>query len=483
MTSLNRRDFAAIGISTLLVGKGPTGARSIGSGDRGDIVIRPFASKDAEAVGRLVDAEYLNDVDRVSSLYAINRGLHLPSGRGGDWSTTLVAEKGGAVVGVGSSSALSLSRHARTHVIAAPSQRRRGIGTRLYREVSSLVRARERLPIASIAAREGVAFRFASSCGMRPLMRSRQLTVDLTFWAVEVWARNALEQPSPYRLVAASQVAPEVFFGAVGAAYHYMHERWSDVQSGTPEQYRAIWSGRVTDTSGVVALEGNRAVGVGNFFANGGEEGGVVVFPTGVCSQLPSLDHERALTARLLELEDGLAIPFPARREKAITVGRGQPAAERLADEGDVPRVESREGRAESSDQRLGVVGTVGNVGRREPGHVQRDDPVPDGEMVDHPTPFQPRRAAEPVDEHEGRAGSSLVVVDPPAVDRDELVRRKVPGRPRRRCLLRSADAGMPAGADAREQNEQADSSHGCTIEGRGAIGQPMIGDSSLSTA
>lgn len=300
MTNLNRRDFAAIGLSTLWAGRIPGATYQLRTDHRADLVIRPFRSNDAEAVGRLVDAEYLNDADRASSLHAINRGLHLPSGRNNGWRTTLVAEQDGTVVGVGSSSAFALGRNARTHTIVAPSHRRQGIGTRLYQEIAPLVRAQGRTPVASIAGREGVAFRFASSCGMRPLMRSRQLTLDLTSWAVDLWCRHAIEQASPYALVPSSQVTPDVFFGALGAAYHYMHERWSDIQVETPAQSRATWQARVSETSGVVALEGQRAVGVGNYFANGAVEGGVVVFPTGVCRALPSLDHERALTARLL---------------------------------------------------------------------------------------------------------------------------------------------------------------------------------------
>ena len=300
MANLNRRDFATIGLSTFFVGRAQSVVHHIRPDSRSDIVIRPFTTNDADAVGRLVDAEYLNDADRASSLHAINRGLHLPAGPSNDWRTTLVAEEGGAVIGAGSSMSLSMSRHARTHVIIAASRRRQGVGTRLYREVASLVRASGRTPVASIAAREGTAFLFASSCGMQPLMRSRQLTVDLTSWAVDLWCRHAIRQPSPYTLVPGAQVSAGVFFGALGAAYHYMHERWSDIQAGTPAQYRATWSGRVSETSGVVALEGERAVGVGNYFANGAVEGGVVVFPTGVCGELPSLDHERALTARLL---------------------------------------------------------------------------------------------------------------------------------------------------------------------------------------
>lgn len=300
MTIVNRRDFAAIGLSTLFVGRSHNVTHHIRSAHRADIIIRPFRPSDAEAVGRLVDAEYLNDADRASSLYAINRHLHLPAGRSDDWRAALVVEKDRTVIGAGSSRSLPLSRHARTHVLIAASHRRQGIGTRLYRAVAQLVRAHDRTPVASIAARERVAFLFASSCGMQPLMRSRQLTLDLTSWAVDLWCRHAMRQPSPYLLVPSTQVTPEVFFGALGAAYHYMHERWSDIQPGTPAQYRDTWSGRVNETSGVVALEGERAVGVGNYFANGAIEGGVVVFPTGVCLELPSLDHERALTARLL---------------------------------------------------------------------------------------------------------------------------------------------------------------------------------------
>ena len=300
MTNMNRRDFAAISLSTFFVGRAQNLVHHIRPDNRADIVIRPFTPKDADAVGRLVDAQYLNDVDRASSLYAINRGLHMPPGRSNDWRATLVADKNGTVIGVGSSRSLPLSRHARTHVLIAAAHRRQGIGTRLYREVAPLVRARGGTPVASIAARESIAFRFASSCGMQPLMRSRQLTLDLTSWAVDLWCRDAIRQPSPYTLVPSAQVAPEVFFGALGAAYHYMHERWSDIRTATPAEHRATWLGRVSESSGVVALEGERAVGVGNYFVNGAVEKGVVVFPTGVCGELPSLDHERALTARLL---------------------------------------------------------------------------------------------------------------------------------------------------------------------------------------
>jgi GNAT superfamily N-acetyltransferase len=300
MTHLNRRDFTAIGLSTLFAGRAPGVELHLRSSHRTDIVIRPFTPGDAAAVGGLVDAEYQNDADRASSLYDINRGLHLPSGTGNDRRSTLVAEQDGAVIGVGSSGSLALGMHARTHVIVAPSHRRRGIGTRLYRDIAPRVRAQGRTPVASVAAREGVAFLFASSCGMQPLMRSRQLTLDLTSWPVDLWCRHALDQPSPYPLVPSARVAPDVFFGALGAAYHYMHARWSDVQVETPAQARATWSGRVSDSSGVVAFEGERAVGVGNYFPNGAVDRGVVVFPTGVCGKLPSLDHERALTARLL---------------------------------------------------------------------------------------------------------------------------------------------------------------------------------------
>lgn len=316
MTDLNRRTFAAIGLSTFFVGRAPSLAHRLGPEKRTDIVIRPFTPSDADAVGRLVDAQYLNDVDRASSLYAINRALHLPTGRGNGWGVTLVAEKDGVVIGVGSSRAFALGLHARAHTIVAPSHRRQGVGTRLYREIAPLVRAQGRTPVASIAAREGVAFLFASSCGMKPLMRSRQLTVDLTSWAVDLWCRDAVQQPSPYTLVPSTQVAPDVFFGALGAAYHYMHERWSDIQTETPAQYRATWAARVSEDSGVVALDGERAVGVGNYFANGAVDGGVVVFPTGVCSKLPSLDHERALTARLLG--DRLLVARTAGNREAI---------------------------------------------------------------------------------------------------------------------------------------------------------------------
>lgn len=300
MTHLSRRDFAAIGLSTFFLGRAQDVAPHVPSDDRADVVIRPFTPNDADAVGRLVDAQYLNDADRASSLYAINRDLHLPAGRSTDWRAILVAETDGTVIGAGSSRSLPLSRHARTHVIVAASHQRQGIGTRLYREVAPLVRAHGGTPVASIAAREAIAFRFASSCGMQPLMRSRQLTLDLSSWAVDLWCRHALRQPSPYTLVPSAQVPPEVFFGALGAAYHYMHERWSDIRTETPAQYRATWSGRVSESSGVVALDGERAVGVGNYFVNGAVDGGVVVFPTGVCGALPSLDHERALTARLI---------------------------------------------------------------------------------------------------------------------------------------------------------------------------------------
>lgn len=300
MTHLSRRDFATIGVSTCLVGRAPGVAHHIRLDNRADILVRHFAPHDAAAVGRLVDAEYLNDADRASSLHAINRDLHLPAGRGNDGHTTLVAEEDGKVVGVGSSKPLALGRHARTHVIIAASHRRQGIGARLYREVAPLVRAHGWTPVASIAAREGIAFLFASSCGMQPLMRSRQLTLDLTSWAVDLWCRHAVRQPGPYTIVPSGRVPPEVFFGALGAAYRYMHERWSDIQTETPAQSRATWSGRVTETSGVVALDGERAAGVGNYFANGAVDRGVVVFPTGVCRELPSLDHERMLTARLL---------------------------------------------------------------------------------------------------------------------------------------------------------------------------------------
>jgi len=85
MTHLSRRDFAAIGLSTFFLGRAQDVAPHVPSDDRADVVIRPFTPDDADAVGRLVDAQYLNDADRASSLYAINRDLHLPAGRRDDW--------------------------------------------------------------------------------------------------------------------------------------------------------------------------------------------------------------------------------------------------------------------------------------------------------------------------------------------------------------------------------------------------------------
>ena len=106
MTNLSRRDFAAISLSTFFAGRVQSVVPHIRADHRADLVIRPFTPDDAEAVGRLVDAQYLNDADRASSLYAINRGLHLPAGRSNDWRATLVAETDGTVIGAGSSRSL-----------------------------------------------------------------------------------------------------------------------------------------------------------------------------------------------------------------------------------------------------------------------------------------------------------------------------------------------------------------------------------------
>lgn len=78
MTHLSRRDFAAIGLSTFLVGRAQHVVRHIRLDTRADIVIRPFTPNDADAVGRLVDADYLNDTDRASSLYCDQPGAASP---------------------------------------------------------------------------------------------------------------------------------------------------------------------------------------------------------------------------------------------------------------------------------------------------------------------------------------------------------------------------------------------------------------------
>lgn len=301
MAKLDRRAFAMIGVSTLVLGRVPLtlwGDERLGR--HRAIRIRPFDPQDAGAVGRLVDLEYLNDADRASSLYAINRGLHLPGGGRSEWRATLVAESDGAVVAVGSARSIALGSNPRAHVIVAAAHRRQGIGTALYREVAALVGARGKTPIASIAAREGIAFQFASACGMRPFMRSRQLTLDLTAWTVDAWCRNAVRQRPVYDLVPSDDLAPDVFFGALGAAYEYMHERWSPVPRLTPTELREAWAPRVSQGSGVVAIERGQAIGAGNFFPNQAVDAGVVVFPTGVCRELASLERERALTAHLL---------------------------------------------------------------------------------------------------------------------------------------------------------------------------------------
>ena len=95
------------------------------------------------------------------------------------------------------------------------------------------------------------------------------------------------------------------------------------------------------------------------------------------------------------------------------------PAAERLADQGRVLEAERAHELAEVAHERIGRVGHLGLLGRREADDLQRHDAVPPGEGLEHRTPLIGRRAREAVDEDDRIALPGIPVADPVAEDVD----------------------------------------------------------------
>lgn len=264
----------------------------------GGIALRPAAPADAATISRLIDDNYASDDTRISSLRDIIRALHLPNGVRTQWHPTLVAESAGRVVGVASALQSPMHPAARMHVIVETKLRRRGAGTRLYKAIVEETRAQGLHPIATIIGTEHAAWSFAAACGMRPLMHARQIRVDPRSGPLEFWCRHVLSRDVEFRLLSGTQVAPDVLYGAIAAAYYEMHRRWIATLQPTAAAARDVWEQKIPATQATIAMQGDEVIGAAALITSG--EGRATLFPASACKAFADVSAERRLVAALL---------------------------------------------------------------------------------------------------------------------------------------------------------------------------------------
>lgn len=294
---LDRRAFA--GGAVLLAamsGGGPGFAAAPWRAE--DVLLRPVAAADADAIARMIAADYDGEAARTSSLAAVNRALHMPGATRPGWHRTIVAERAGEAIGVASGLRSPLHPAARIHVIVDGRHRRRGTGTRLFDAIAGQVRAEKLQVMATIIGTERTAWPFARACGMHVLMHARQIRVDPASWAVDQWARAVLAQASDFRLASGASVPPERLYAAIGDAYYEMHRRWIETVRMEPPQARSLWGGKIQPAHAALALRGETVIGAAALIAAG--DGRATLFPAAACVPVPDAGAERRLAGALI---------------------------------------------------------------------------------------------------------------------------------------------------------------------------------------
>lgn len=274
------------------------GFAAAAEGRQKDIVLRPFAGPDRQAVLRLVENDYAGGDAEISSLATIVRALHLSGGAGEDWRKTIVAERAGQVIGVASAKEQSVHQSARVHVIVDASYRRRGVGTRLYRSISGEAQERELAVTATILGSEDAAWLFAEACGMRPLMHARQIRVLPQSWALDLWSQRARADSAEFHLKSGAEFPLETLYGAIADAYHEMHRRWISTRRLDPAEAVRLWAPAIPPDLAVLAANGDAIIGSAALIAKNDER--AVLFPAAPCSPLADVRMERRLVAGLL---------------------------------------------------------------------------------------------------------------------------------------------------------------------------------------
>lgn len=296
----DRRSFGkvtggALAAATAMQGGGFAAAPD---GSRKDVILRPFASSDREAVLRLVENNYSGGDAEASSLTAIVRALHLSGEEGEDWRRTLVAECAGRVIGVASAKEQSVHQSARVHVIIDAAHRRRGAGTRLYCSIAGAAQERSLSVMATILGSEDIAWLFAEACGMRPLMHARQIRVQPRSWAPGLWSQKTLADGAEFQLKPGADFLPETLYGAIADAYHEMHRRWISTRRLVPAEAMRLWAPAIPPDLAVLATHGDAVIGAAALIPK--SDGRAVLFPAAPCGPLADIRTERRLAAALL---------------------------------------------------------------------------------------------------------------------------------------------------------------------------------------
>jgi GNAT superfamily N-acetyltransferase len=297
-TKLDRRTFTGAAVLLTVMPAIEAGASLAAPPRRGDMVVRPFAAADRDAVSNLVTANYGSGDARTSSLEAINRALHLSDGAGPGFHRTIVGELRGEVVGVASGMSTPLHPAARVHVIVDSGHRRQGAGTQLFHSITRQVRAETLQVIATILGTEEAAWPFARACGMHSLMHARQIKVDPRSWAVEKWTRAMLDGKADFRLVPGPTFPPGKMYTAIGDAYYEMHRRWIATRRLEPDQARSIWEGKISPAHAALALHGEKVIGAAALIAS--EDKRAILFPAGACFPMSDIKAERRLVGGLI---------------------------------------------------------------------------------------------------------------------------------------------------------------------------------------
>jgi len=258
--------------------------------------IRAFVPDDAEAIAALLQANV--DDPAIRRQYA---RLHGPTPlRGQNWGRTYVAELRGRTVGVGS--VASSARHPRfiqADILVGNEFRRQRIGSRLLDALRTAASDGRplygRIVPASPGSRE-----FADYHGFKHFMRSRLWEIDPLASHVRTWCADVGRKDHSFRIEVAD-VSSELI-DAIGAWYRWTHELWNPQGPEEHAEALAQWASVIVPGSGLLARDGDVAIGVGALFKMGSVPNGsgdrLLISPLGVTA--PNTAGARAVTEHLL---------------------------------------------------------------------------------------------------------------------------------------------------------------------------------------
>lgn len=188
-------------------------------------------------------------------------GPHGPNREDPDWRRTLIAERDGVRLGLGTLMMVPVHDLYNVHIDVEPQARRSGVGRALFTQLQAL--RRHPFPIMARAmASQPLRYAFATALGFRVGVTCPSPQVDPAAAATQTWIQRH-PPPAGVRLTETSTQDPERLGTAWAAMYRWMHASWAPISAGSLPRLKEMLNQATDLPNSFVAVDRDQIAALG----------------------------------------------------------------------------------------------------------------------------------------------------------------------------------------------------------------------------